>query len=209
MVGSYDPEYTAKIRLVAEAIELHAATDQVITGAELGLPFEPRRFLRWMTGRGILEPIREPQHERGKIIGFRIAAWPPAKKLLNAKPIGLAYHVQKLFGDYLQSHITARMKDVETQNGILQLDHRSTQGTRLPYMGDRPTPCMSDTGFEDPRTGRHYQADTARWKGQIDLSRMNLAWVAETKDPLFAGLSRYEREILYLCFAVNSLNCCD
>ena len=200
VVGSYDPEYTAKIRLVAEAIGRIEDRDAVFTGADLGLPFDPRRFLRWMTGRGILEPIREPQHQRGKIIGFRIAAWPPAKSLLNAKPIGLAYHVQKLFGDYLQSYITARMKEVETQDGMMQLDHRTVRG-EAPYMGDFATPCATGTGSADPRTGRHYAADTTLWNSQLDLGKMNMRWVAETKDPLFAGLSRYERQILYLYFS--------
>jgi DNA-directed RNA polymerase specialized sigma24 family protein len=52
-----------------------------------------------------------------------------------------------------------------------------------------------------PRTGRHYAADTTLWNSQLDLGKMNMRWVAETKDPLFARLSRYQRQILYLYFS--------
>ena len=200
VAGSYDPQYTDKIRMVAEAIDSQAGPDSVFTGDDLALPFDPRRFLRWMTRKGILEALRDPRNQRGKIIGFRIAAWPPPKNLLNAKPIGLAYHVQKLFGDYLQSYITARMKEVETQDGMMQLDHRTVRG-EAPYMGDFATPCATGTGSADPRTGRRYVADTTLWTSQLDLGKMNMRWVAETKDPLFAGLSRYERQLLYLYFS--------
>ena len=200
VVGSYDPQYTDKIRTVAEAIGSQAVPESVFTGDDLGLPFDPRRFLRWMTRKGILEALRDPRNQRGKIIGFRIAAWPPPKNLLNAKPIGLAYHVQKLFGDYLQSYITARMKEVETMDGMMQLDHRTVRG-EAPYMGDFATPCAAGIGSADPRTGRHYAADTTLWNSQLDLGKMNMRWVAETNDPLFAGLSRYDRQILYLYFS--------
>ena len=86
--------------------------DRVITGDELGLPFDPRRFLRWLLRKGLLGAIGSDKCTT--IVGFRIASWPPPKKLLNAKPIGSAYHVQKWFGSYLQAYITSKKLRLRT-----------------------------------------------------------------------------------------------
>jgi len=55
VIKAYDPGYTQKIKLVAEAIDRRASIDDVITGDELELPFEPRRYLRWLARNGNLE----------------------------------------------------------------------------------------------------------------------------------------------------------
>jgi hypothetical protein len=202
VINAYDPEYTGKIRLVAEAIDRRAAVDEVITGDELGLAFDPQRFLRWLARKGNLELVRDPR--KGKIIGFRKAAWPPSASVLGAAPIGLAYHVQKWFGSCLQTYITTQMKTVEVRGEMLPLSHRKAHaGPRIgeEVHGDQGLPCASGEGILNPRSGRSYRSDVALWQGQFDISKLDLRWVDETRDPLFADLSPYERRILYLRFA--------
>jgi len=53
VIHSYDPRYTDKIKLVAEAIERLENPDEIITGLELDLDFD-RRFLRFD------DPQRQP-----------------------------------------------------------------------------------------------------------------------------------------------------
>jgi len=212
VVNTYDPHYTDKVKLVVEAIDRLADPDAVITGPELNLPFEPKRFLRWMARNELLETIRDPEDKRGKIIGFRIAAWPPKKKLLNSKPIGLAYHIQRWFSNhYLKGYITTKMKEVEVKDGMMQLEHRKTvhnlmhgeksslRDCAMPYTANYgPSADSKNTMLYK---GQQYSADTELWQGDLDLGKMSLRWVANTKDPLFARLSRYERQILYLYFS--------
>jgi hypothetical protein len=208
VIDTYDPHYTDKVKLVVEAINRRADPDAIITGPELGLQFDPKRFLRWMARNGLLETLRDPEDKRGKILGFRIAAWPPDKKLLNSKPIGLAYHIHRWFGaDYLQKYITSKMKEVEIKDGMLQLGGVCGPGV---FVGDKYTrsvssdmgiPCSSGLGIANPRTGTEFKSDTILWRSDLDLGKMNLRWVADNKDPLFSRLSRYERQILYLYFS--------
>ena len=208
MIDTYDPQYTDKVKLVVEAINRRADPDALITGPELELEFDPKRFLRWMAKNGLLEAIRDPEDKRGKIIGFRIADWPPKKKLLNAKPIGLAYHIQKWFGShYLKSYITTKMKEVEIKDGMMQISTVSSAGARkkrgmIPgTTADIGTPCSSGNGTANPHTGHQFTSDVTLWKTDLDRGKMTLRWVAETKDPLFSRLSRYERQVLYLYYA--------
>jgi len=165
-----------------------------------------------MARNDLLEIIRDPEDKRGKIIGFRIAAWPPKKKLLNAKPIGLAYHIQRWFSNhYLKGYITAQMKEVEVKDGMMQLDHRvivksltsdsknTVRDCAMPYTANPWAP--SDSKNIMLRKGQQFSADTELWHGDMDLGKMSLRWVAGTKDPLFSRLSRYERQVLYLYFS--------
>jgi hypothetical protein len=63
VIHAYDPTYTDKVKLVSEAIE-KLDPEHVIAGDELGLDFDPRRFLRWMTRNEILVAVRNPKQER-------------------------------------------------------------------------------------------------------------------------------------------------
>ena len=54
--------------------------------------------------------MRDTEAKVQKIIGFRVAAWPPKKGLGNTKPIGLTYHIQKAFRYSLEAYISEPMK---------------------------------------------------------------------------------------------------
>ena len=116
-IHGYDPEYTAKIREVVMAIQLDPAAlmgDQMITADDFDLGFDCDKQLRWLSKKGVLEAVRDPEARVQKIIGFRVAAWPPKKGLINSKPIGLTYHIQKAFRYALEAYITEHMKAIDT-----------------------------------------------------------------------------------------------
>ena len=99
------------------------------------------------------------------------------------------------------------MKEVEIKDGMMQLgiinvDGHSKRTVRAPaVVHDLGTPCASGQGIANPHSGREFSADTSLWCCDLDLGKMTLRWVADTKDPLFSRLSRYERQILYLYYA--------
>jgi hypothetical protein len=73
--------------------------------------------------------------------------------------------------------------------------------TSLRLAPDIGVPCASGCGTANVRTGKEFSSDTKLWLGDLDLGKMSLRWVADTKDPLFSRLSRYERQVLYLYFS--------
>jgi len=96
------------------------------------------------------------------------------------------------------------MNDVETRGDILQLNHRKMRvgpKTGEEVVGDWGLPCASHEGIVNARTGHSYRSDVTLWRSQFDVGKMDLRWVDHTSDPLFAGLSPYERKVLYLRFA--------
>ena len=76
--------------------------------------------------------------------------------------------------------------------------HRESDRGMTP--GDLGIPCSADISNVATKRGRTYKADTALWNGHPDLGMMDLKWVLGTKDPLFSGLSRYERHVLFLFY---------
>ena len=71
-----------------------------------------------------------PEARVQKIIGFRVAAWPPKKGLINSKPIGLTYHIQKAFRYALEAYITEHMKAIDTH----MLLKRWCQASPAPFL---------------------------------------------------------------------------
>jgi len=106
-IHGYDPEYADKIRRLVLAIQKDHTVlmgDQIITAADYTLGFDCDKQLRWLAKKGILEAVRDPEAKVQKIIGFRVAAWPPRKGLINAKPLGLTYPIQQAFR-YISEHL--------------------------------------------------------------------------------------------------------
>jgi hypothetical protein len=64
----------------------------------------------------------------------------------------------------------------------------------------------------DPRQAGHVAGSSGRRRAiekvtdaQLDLGKMNMKWVAGTRDPLFKRLTSYQRRILYF-FYVREMN---
>ena len=129
-VVAYDPEYAEKVKAVADQIgDGESFGDSVFTAADFDLGFDCDKQLRWLVRKGYLESVKDPDPKTPRVIGYRIATRPPKKFVLNSKPIGLTYHIQRAFKFALQSHITQRMSEIETRRlGGLQLEHGGSYG---------------------------------------------------------------------------------
>jgi hypothetical protein len=199
-IASYDPEYTKKVRQIVAAIDRDIAVDQVFKAQQLGLPFDADKPLRWLAKRGILEAIKEVGVKDTRVIGFRVAAWPPKKSITDAQPIGLTYHIQRQFRFYLQGYISGQMRQTEAHTGGgLQLEHR---GAYMSHTLDQSAGICSHNGRNltgHSKIGRRYGAEIT--DGQLDVGLMDWKWVAKSSDPLFSGLSILERRILYFHYA--------
>lgn len=124
-VVAYDPEYAEKVKAVADQIgDGESFGDSVFTAADFDLGFDCDKQLRWLVRKGYLESVKDPDPKTPRVIGYRIATWPPKKSVLNSKPIGLTYHIQRAFKFALQAHIMQRMAEIETRRmGGFQLEH--------------------------------------------------------------------------------------
>ena len=101
-VARYDPDYTEKVRLVAECIDEKLSGSKQIRVVELErkLDFECDRYLRLLARRGFLAAVKD---KTGRICGWeRSGLWPPPAEFFQSGAIGLAYFVQTWFRYYLQ-----------------------------------------------------------------------------------------------------------
>ena len=101
-VAKYDPDYTEKVRLVAECIDEKLSGSKQIRSVELErkLDFECDRYLRLLARRGFLQAVKD---KTGRICGWeRSGLWPPPAEFFQSGAIGLAYFVQTWFRYYLQ-----------------------------------------------------------------------------------------------------------
>ncbi len=163
----------------------------------------PHAFRRCVCDTAEREVLRQVMEKDGRTLkGYRrvAAKWPPPKKFLNAKPIGLAYHVQNLFRLYLKRHIEQKMTELEARGDMMQLD---TFSIMIPggFVGrfERLIPQLG--GAYTDQKGQGWAADTDLVNAPLDIGSMNLQWVSETSDPLFASLSKAQRRLLYMVFA--------
>lgn len=111
--------------------------------------------------------------------------WPPPDEYLHSGPIGLLPDVV-----YLQVHIEHARAELEAREGVYSLDYTDDNGAE----GSREAHSPLVAG------GKWWQSRVNHEQCDLDLSRMDLDWVAHTEDPLFSGLSRVERLVLYLVF---------
>ena len=116
--AKYDPDYTGKIKLVAEVIERELSKYKTIRVVDLNryLEFDCDRYLRVLARRGLLEAVKA---KGGKISGWvRSGLWPPLAEFFTSGPIGFAYYVQTWFRYYLQQWIEKRQSELETKEGV-------------------------------------------------------------------------------------------
>jgi hypothetical protein len=170
-IHGYDPEYSAKIRQLVMAIQNdHTALmgDQIITAADFTLGFDCDKQLRWLSKKGILEAVRDPEARVQKIIGFRVAQWPPKNSLINTKPIGLTYHIQKAFRYALEAYITEHMKEIDT-NMLLKTWCKARRPLFLAGMRNRAL------------------ARSIRWRRLLAAARHSLRWLFTTSRGMRPG----------------------
>jgi hypothetical protein len=199
-IQKYDPDYADKVKLVVKAVTPHTSGKEIFTAGDLHLDFDARKYLKLLARKGYLQAETDPDRPK-RSLGFRRAAknWPPPKKFLNSKPIGLPYHVQQWFRFYLQRHIYEQMEGLENRSDTMQLEHwRDARGMSVgfgnPHPDDQALP--SSEGNLVAQNGKRFAADLDLAERDIDVGNLDLKWVAESADPLFANLSLAERRLL-------------
>lgn len=208
-IDKWDPYYTDKVRKVIDAINEHFPKRQQFTAYLLNtagdntLDFDSSSILHMLARRGFLEKIPPPKSN--KPCSFRKSErWPPPSKWFEQGPVGLPYFVSSWFRYHLQQYITQQMKQIESSEDVLQLDHRRIANEHdNNYLNQRANESNIPSA-----EGQFTDASGASWLCDIDLAQrawdmgtIDLKWVESTNDPLFRTLSKPERYLLYLVFA--------
>ena len=189
----YDPYHTDKVGVVCKAI--YAEKEFTAAELETRVGFDPSGILRALVRKGFLSSV---VGKKRKVVGYRTAAaWPPPPSLFEAGPIGFAYVVQIWFRFYLNGHIVGQMCEIETDENMMQMfDPRidsdlKVGGNALQRAGYGECLARHNEGNCTNANGTtRYMADRSLMDMPLDVSKMSLAWVAETSDKLFAECAR-------------------
>lgn len=202
-LNKYDPGYTDKVKQVCEAISVHRpkrskAADFSIETLSKSVGFDTTLFLRLLASKQYLVSVAGPKK---KIIGYkRGPAWPPPESFFSSGPIGCVYFLPRYFRYYLHDYISKEMASIESKEDVLQLEHARTSSLQdAGYSLDGWTLPHAE-GLLRSESGTYLKADTTLMEDQFDVSRLDLAWVEKTADPLFVHLDKEERYLLYLVF---------
>lgn len=205
-VKKYDPFYVDKLKKACEAIDVkckgkprRVGTTAEFTGPSISdaMGFDCNSYLRKLVKRGHLRSITD---SKKKVIGYRRIpdAWPPPPAMFKSGPVGFTYAVQTYFRFYLHEYITRQMHSIESKEGMLQLDHRSTSNADGGSVADSGIP-HAEGAFTDS-DGYSWAADTKLMSHSLDISSMNDEWVKTTDDKLFRNMEVAERQLLYYIY---------
>ena len=76
------------------------------------------------SANGFLQSVSGP---RRKVQGYqRGPVWPPVPEFFEAGPVGFAYFAPIWFRYYLRDYILSQMGKIESQAGVMQLEHLGT-----------------------------------------------------------------------------------
>ncbi len=207
-VAKYDPRYTEKMAEVIRLLNSHSTKHRFarlknIYPSKLNayLDFDCTRLLRLLVRRGYLEPHSKLSAKGVKQLYYRrTSEWPPPPSFMTAGPIGMTYFVQRWFKYFLQEWIDRRMSEIESKDGVFQLEHRLdySDSSKARSIHDMAMPHLNGnlTGHD----GRTWAADLSLMEKNQDLSEINLDWVLECQDKLFSTLSVMERHLLHLFY---------
>lgn len=205
-LNKYDPSYTDKIQLICEAISALPLPKRKSRYKEFDAPFitesvgfDSSVYLRMLVNKEYLASVAGPKK---KIIGYRRGkAWPPKQTFFESGPIGLVYFLPRYFRYYLHDYISQEMSNIESKEGVLQLEHAGTSDTgRSGSESVDGWTIPHIDGNMQSASGTRLMADLKLMSKQLDVSDMTLEWVKETSDKLFSGLEVRQRYILYLLF---------
>jgi hypothetical protein len=136
---------------VEEKFRVSHFVSRLVIDQNLGI--DNARYLRMLAKRGYLVE----KGLSGVLPGVQMAAWPPPDEFLHhGKPIGLVYYATKWCRFYLTDWIVWRMSELESKEGVMQLDQR-TQVLSFFYSGDSnwdPTIPRADGLFTIASSGK-------------------------------------------------------
>jgi len=127
----------------------------------------------------------------------------PASSFQNG-PVGFESVIQPWFRYYIKAHIREQLSELESNEGVLQLGtddsgQRGPGSSALAISGE--TIQANADGNCVNATGKfRFMADRQLLDMPLDVSALNLDWVAGTTDKLFKDLTTAQRTILFLYF---------
>ena len=192
----YDPLYSEKVARVIEVIKNPELIGRTFTVNDLNnhLDFDGARFVRVLCRNGFLEPL--PEDGKPRRYKRKADAWRKRlTKFLHAGPVGFTYYIQMWFRYYLEMHIESAMGELEAKEGVYSLDYNEEfeDGRHLSGVLN-----PEHTVMDGP--GRDVAGSLANAPAALDLTQMDMDWVAHTEDAIFSDLSREDRYLLYLVF---------
>jgi hypothetical protein len=127
-VNGYDPFYKDKLRKVVEVIQHELLKQKQFSAALVNrhLEFGGTRHLRLLVRAGFLQIAgRTDEKDAEDAVQYRkLEAWPPPAAYFEGAPIGAAYYIQKWFRFRLVEWIIARMRELESKEGVYSLEGR-------------------------------------------------------------------------------------
>jgi hypothetical protein len=196
----YDPYYADKTKQVCEVIG-ELPKQFTIQQLEARVGFDCIGILRSLVRKGFLASAIGKK----KVVGYkRGPKWPAPVSFFESGPIGFVYVIQMWFRYYVKNHISEQLSELESNEGVLQLgdapgsgggDGGSLQGGfNEKIQANADGNCVNSTGKF------RYTADRQLLDMPLDVSSLNLDWVAATTDKLSWELTVQQRTILHLYF---------
>jgi hypothetical protein len=196
----YDPYYADKIKQVCEVIG-ELPKQFTIQQLEARVGFSCTGILRYLVSKDLLSSIIGKK----KVVGYKLGPqWPAPVKFFKSGPVGFTSVIQRWFRYYFKNHIADEMSEIETNEGVLQLGDasRSIGASSEPGGGAVHDSIQANAdGNCVNATGKfRFMADRTLLDMPLDVSSLNLDWVAGTTDKLFKDLTVPQRTILFLYF---------
>jgi hypothetical protein len=183
----YDPYYADKTKQVCEVIG-DLGKQFTVDDVEDRVGFACTGILRALVRKGFLSSVVGKK----RVVGYKLGSkWPAPASFFESGPIGFVYVLQIWFRYFLNEFVVAQMAHLEAGGNVLQLG--------LPESGEGHT---GQGGLSQETIQRHaegncvtadggfrFMADRTLMDAPLDVSSMNLDWVAGTTDRLFRGLT--------------------
>jgi hypothetical protein len=204
-INGWDPKYHEKIQAVVKFLEekFDVCHDKFTSrnAIDQTLGLDCTRYIRVLVKRGYLVEAGKD----GPLPGVQPKDWPPPAEFLQpSKPIGLVYYATKWCRYYLTDWIIWRMGEIESKEGVLQLDHRSNATPKPSCSGEHvwdPAIPHAEGDFTIANSGKSFAADISMSHLPIDVGTMDFDWVLNKSDGFFGGLTTKDRQLLYCVYA--------
>jgi hypothetical protein len=184
----YDPYYADKIKQVCEVI-VELPKQFTIQQLEARVGFSCVGILRYLVSKGLLASIVGKK----KVVGYKLGPqWPAPVKFFKSGLVGFTSVIQRWFRYYFKNHIADEMSEIETNEGVLQLGDATSRdhsgGSSLEGGFGESIQAHSDGNCVNSTGKFRFMADRTLLDMPLDVSSLNLDWVAGTTDKLFKDL---------------------
>jgi hypothetical protein len=133
VAGHYDPHYTKKTEEVCNYIQEQPAGAVIrLDQFSSAVSFDPIGCVRVLVRHAYLQSVSGKDK---KVQGYqRGPSWPPPTSFFESGPVGFTYFVTKWFR-YLKVFILEQTAQIESKEGVLQLEHIPVSDTKFDIDG--------------------------------------------------------------------------